>query len=67
MRPWGGGCGLRTRTQAGGQGQREAGDPLCQRAPGLSVGLGMKEIGKRKFPRGAWPPCLLVPGAETFH
>lgn len=48
-------------------GLREAGDPLCQGTPRLFLGLGMEEIGERKFPRGAWPPFFLVPGAKTFH
>lgn len=52
----------------GGQRGREGGgDPRCQGTPGLSLGLGMKEIGERKFPRGAWPLFSVVPGAETFQ
>lgn len=51
----------------GSEGPREAGDLLCQGTPGLCLGLATKEIGERKFPRGAWPPFSLLLGTKTFH
>lgn len=51
----------------GSKGPREVGDPLCQGTPGFCLGLATKEIGERKFPRGAWPPFSLLRGTKTFH
>lgn len=54
------------RGREGGR-ETEAGDPRSQGTPGPFIGLGVKEIWGEKFPRGAWPPFSVVPGAETFH
>lgn len=39
----------------------------CVKGRMVSCGQGMREPGEGKFPRGAWPPSSLLPGAETFH